>query len=80
MASLREMRLRIRSVRNISQVTRALQTVSASKVRRAQAAMTAARPYAQRAADIMSHLAGKRHSILHPMLQPASGRLLLLLA
>jgi hypothetical protein len=43
MASAREMRLRIKSVKNISQVTRALETVSASKVRKAINAVTATR-------------------------------------
>jgi F-type H+-transporting ATPase subunit gamma len=46
MASAREMRLRIRSVKNISQVTRALEAVSASKVRKAIQAVTATRAYA----------------------------------
>ena len=41
MASAREMRLRIRSVGNIAQVTRALEAVSASKVRKAQEAVVA---------------------------------------
>jgi F-type H+-transporting ATPase subunit gamma len=70
MASLREMRLRIRSVRNISQVTRALQTVSASKVRRAQAAVLATRPYAAKALALLGHLADRRNVIAHPMLSP----------
>jgi len=65
---LREMRLHIRSVRNIAQVTRALQTVSASKVRRAQAAVTATRPYANKALEVLDHLSDRRASIHHPML------------
>jgi F-type H+-transporting ATPase subunit gamma len=64
------MRLRIRSVRNIAQVTRALQTVSASKVRRAQAAVLATRPYAAKALEVLGHLAGRRNTIVHPMLTP----------
>jgi F-type H+-transporting ATPase subunit gamma len=70
MASLREMRLRIRSVRNIAQVTRALQTVSASKVRRAQAAVMATRPYANKALEVLDHLSDRRGTIRHPMLVP----------
>jgi F-type H+-transporting ATPase subunit gamma len=70
MASLREMRLHIRSVRNIAQVTRALQSVSASKVRRAQAAVTATRPYADKALEVLAHLADRRNMIRHPMLTP----------
>jgi F-type H+-transporting ATPase subunit gamma len=78
MASLREMRLHIQSVRNISQVTRALQTVSASKVRRAQAAVMATRPYANKALEVLDHLADRRGTILHPMLvqQSSAGAIL----
>jgi F-type H+-transporting ATPase subunit gamma len=64
------MRLRIRSVRNIAQVTRALQTVSASKVRRAQAAVLATRPYAAKALEVLGHLAGVCNTVVHPMLTP----------
>ncbi|HEX2979944.1 MAG TPA: ATP synthase F1 subunit gamma [Anaerolineaceae bacterium] len=70
MASAREMRLRIRSVKNIAQVTRALQTLSASKVRRAIAVAAATRPYSEKAWKVLVHLArqpGKRS--LHPLLQ-----------
>jgi F-type H+-transporting ATPase subunit gamma len=70
MSSLREMRLRIRSVQNIAQVTRALQTVSASKVRKAQAAVLATRPYAAKAYEVLGHLANRRNLIRHPMLTP----------
>jgi F-type H+-transporting ATPase subunit gamma len=68
MPSLREMRLHIQSVRNIAQVTRALQTVSASKVRKAQAAVTATRPYATKALEVLDHLSDRRSTIRHPML------------
>jgi F-type H+-transporting ATPase subunit gamma len=69
MASAREMRLRIRSVRNIAQVTRALETVSASKVKKAINAMTATRSYAGKAWQVLTHVAGQpgRES-LHPLL------------
>jgi F-type H+-transporting ATPase subunit gamma len=46
MASAREMRLRIKSVKNIAQVTRALEAVSAAKVRKAIQALSATRSYA----------------------------------
>jgi len=69
MASAREMRLRIRSVRNIAQVTRALETVSASKVRKATAAMAATRAYAAKAWQVLTHITRQpgRES-LHPLL------------
>lgn len=69
MASAREMRLRIRSVKNISQVTRALETVSASKVRKAISAVTATRSYATKAWQVLRHVAeqpGREN--LHPLL------------
>src|SRR5512141_2535192 len=69
MASAREMRLRIRSVKNISQVTRALETVSAAKVRKAVQALAATRSYATKAWQVLTHIAAQpgRQS-LHPLL------------
>jgi F-type H+-transporting ATPase subunit gamma len=64
------MRLRIRSVKNISQVTRALQAVSASKVRKAVAAVTATRAYAEQAWKVLMHLHEQPgHNSLHPLLK-----------
>jgi len=55
-ASPREIRRRIRSVRNISQITRAMEMVSASKMRRAQQRVVAARPYADRLQMVIGDL------------------------
>lgn len=69
MASAREMRMRIRSVKNISQVTRALEAVSASKVRKAMAAVAATRAYSTKAWQVLAHIArqpGREN--LHPLL------------
>lgn len=69
MASAREMRLRIRSVKNISQVTRALEAVSASKVRKAVAAVMATRAYAGKAWQVLTHVAKQPgRASLHPLL------------
>ena len=69
MASTRDMRLRIRSVKNLAQVTKALETVSASKVRRAVAANKATQPYAEKAWKVLVHLARQPgHQTLHPLL------------
>ena len=69
MASAREMRLRIKSVKNISQVTRALETVSASKVRKAINAVTATRSYATKAWQVLRHVAEQPgRDSLHPLL------------
>ena len=69
MASGREMRMRIRSVKNISQVTRALEAVSASKVRRAIKAVMDTRPYATKAWQVLTHVAAQPgRDQLHPLL------------
>jgi F-type H+-transporting ATPase subunit gamma len=69
MTSAREMRLRIKSVKNISQVTRALETVSASKVRKAINAVTATRSYATKAWQVLRHVAEQPgRDSLHPLL------------
>lgn len=69
MASSREMKLRIRSVKNISQVTRALEAVSAAKVRKAIQALTATRSYAAKAWQVLIHVTGQPgYSNLHPLL------------
>ena len=70
MASSREMRLRIRSVKSIAQVTRALETVSASYARKAIRAVEDSEPYSEKAWKVLVHLArqpGK--SSLHPLLK-----------
>ncbi len=69
MASAREMRLRIRSVKNISQVTRALEAVSASKVRKAMAAVATTRAYSTKAWQVLTHIANQPgRENLHPLL------------
>jgi F-type H+-transporting ATPase subunit gamma len=69
MASAREMRLRIKSVKNISQVTRALEAVSAAKVRKAIQALSATRSYAAKAWQVLTHITNQPGSLnLHPLL------------
>lgn len=69
MANAREVKQRIKSVKNISQVTRALQAVSASKVRKAIDQLEDTRPYSVKAWQVMQHIAQQPdHSTLHPML------------
>jgi len=69
MATAREIRRRIRSIKNIRQITRALEAVSASKVRRAQDQVTSTRPYANKARELLASVASltggeARHSLL----------------
>ncbi len=69
MASAREMRQRIKSVKNISQVTRALEAVSAAKVRKSVQAVAATRPYATKAWQVLTHVAAQPgRQNLHPLL------------
>lgn len=73
MPSPRELRLRVRSIKNLAQVTRALETVSASYVRRAVQATLATRPYAEKAWGLLSYLACQPgHASLHPLLADRS--------
>jgi len=69
MPSSQEMRRRIQSVKNISQLTRALETVSASKARKTVQAVTATQAYSQKAWQVLVHLASQPgHTSLHPLL------------
>ncbi len=71
MATDREIKRRIRSVKNIAQVTKAMEAVSASKMRRAQQQVLATRPYAQKAQEVLNFLAylPRNGRPLHPLLQ-----------
>ncbi len=70
MASLRDIRKRIRSVKNTRQITKAMKMVSAAKLRRAQDNVVAARPYAQTLEAVMAALIGRSEpgSVSHPLL------------
>jgi F-type H+-transporting ATPase subunit gamma len=59
MASLRDIRKRIRSVKNTRQITKAMKMVSAAKLRKAQEGVVAARPYAQALDAVMGQLMGR---------------------
>ncbi len=68
MASLRDIRKRIRSVKNTQQITKAMKMVAAAKLRRAQEAIIAARPYAQMLDAIITDLAARSEELAHPLL------------
>ncbi len=75
MASVREIRRRITSVRNIAQVTRAMEMVAASRMRRAQEQALASRPYAAKAWEVLMHLTAMVGGDHHPLLtEPAATR------
>ncbi len=59
MATAREIRRRIRSVRNVAQITRAVQMVASSKMRRAQERVLASRPYSEQLTSLLSRLSSE---------------------
>ena len=69
MPSLLDIRRRIRSVKNTQQLTKAMKTVSAAKLRRAQDRVLSARPYAQQLKHILGNLAATVENIKHPLLE-----------
>ena len=73
MPSQREIRRRIGSVKNIKQITRAMQFVAASKLKRAQDATLASRPYSDRLHEVLSDLAAVLGAEEHPLLAEREG-------
>lgn len=70
MPTIREIKRRINSVKNINQVTHALEAVAASNVRKAQNAVLASRAYAQYAYDVLVNVASQSRGMpLHPLLE-----------
>lgn len=69
MASTRDIRRRIKSVKNTRQITKAMELVAASKMKKAQAAALAGRPYAQLMANMLAAVAPRVDASLHPFLQ-----------
>jgi F-type H+-transporting ATPase subunit gamma len=70
MASLKIIRKRIASVKSTQKITKAMKMVSAAKLRRAQDAALAARPYADKLADMLGSVAARVGDAEHPLLQP----------
>lgn len=68
MPSLKDIKKRIGSVKNTQQITKAMKMVAAAKLRRAQEAAVAARPYAQKLQKVVSHLAAREEADGHPFL------------
>ena len=73
MASLKELKGRINSVKSTQKITKAKQMVAAAKLRRAQAAAEAARPYAERLSGVMASLAAKVSGDSAPLLLRGTG-------
>jgi F-type H+-transporting ATPase subunit gamma len=78
MATLKAIRKRISSIRNTQQITKAMKMVSAAKLRRAQEAAVAARPYAEKMTDLLKNLAARVASNAHPLLTAREEKRILL--
>ena len=69
MPSLLDIRRRIRSVKNTQQLTKAMKTVSAAKLRRAQERVFSARPYAEQLKRVLRNLTARLENVSHPLLE-----------
>ncbi len=74
MPSTRDIRRRIKSVKNTAQITKAMQMVASSKMRKAQLAALAGRPYAALMNNMLAHVAGHSGDFAHPLLEKRSGK------
>ncbi len=70
MAGAKEIRTKIKSVQNTQKITRAMEMVAASKMRKAQERMRAARPYAERMRSVIAHVTAANSEYRHPFLVP----------
>ncbi|WP_126457140.1 F0F1 ATP synthase subunit gamma [Sulfuriflexus mobilis] len=68
MAGAKEIRTKIKSVQNTQKITKAMEMVAASKMRKAQDRMAAARPYADKMRNVIGHLANAHPEYKHPYL------------
>lgn len=84
MASIRLLRGRIKSTKNIAQITKAMEMVAASKMKKAQAAAMAGKLYAQKIFDMVAELASRTDVTNHPLLKkpkvPTGKRLVILIS
>jgi F-type H+-transporting ATPase subunit gamma len=73
MATLRDIQRRIRSVQSTQKITRAMKLVAAAKLRRAQERILAARPYANKMAELLGNLVSGADENGHPLLEQREG-------
>ena len=73
MAGMKEIRGKIKSVQNTRKITKAMEMVAASKMRRAQERMRAARPYADKVRDIAAHMSSANPEYRHPFMVKNEG-------
>jgi F-type H+-transporting ATPase subunit gamma len=73
LATLRDIQRRIRSVQSTQKITRAMKLVAAAKLRRAQERILAARPYANKMAELLGNLVTGTDGAAHPLLEQREG-------
>lgn len=66
--SMRDIKRQIKSVQNTRQITKAMEMVAASKLRKAQEKAEAARPYSEKLKEVVSSIAAGTQDLQHPML------------
>ncbi len=69
MSSLRDIKNRIKSVRNIQQITKAMKMVAAARIRKAEDQLKAARPYAEKLKEVVVDLTSQMEENLHPLME-----------
>ncbi len=79
MPNLKDIKRRIRSVKNTQQITKAMKLVAASKLRRAQKAIQDARPYALKLRDVLNHISARCNPDLHALLDQRDGKNILVM-
>src|SRR6478609_5089936 len=73
MPSTRDIRRRIKSVKNTAQITKAMQMVASSKMRKAQLAALAGRPYASLMNNMLAHVTGNAGDFSHALMEKRTG-------
>src|SRR5919108_62409 len=73
MPSLRDIRRRIRSIQNTQKITKAMQVIAATRLRRAQQQAQAARPYAEKMVEVLQTLSERATEYKHPFLERRGG-------
>ncbi len=69
MSSLRDLKNRIKSVRNIQQITKAMKMVAAARIKKAEDQLKAARPYADKLKEVVFDLTSGMDEVLHPLME-----------
>jgi F-type H+-transporting ATPase subunit gamma len=74
MAGVREIKGRIKSVKNIQQITKAMKMVAAARIKRVETRMKSARPFAYKMQEVVSELTSQLEGALHPLMEARPAR------